>query len=121
MEPPGPLKAVPGKRQELRSLLLLGLTVLVLLFLLIALGGEMPSKAGKERGTGSTDTKARQIQSFGLAPSKSNAKGETLDPWGTPLQFSVGADGELRARSAGPDQVFGTADDVSAEKDFSLR
>jgi hypothetical protein len=38
---------------------------------------------------------------------------EVIDPWGTPLQLSVTADGKFSMRSAGPDKIFGTADDIS--------
>jgi len=37
-----------------------------------------------------------------------------VDPWGTSLAYWCTAD-EVKVRSAGPDHVFGTADDVSYE------
>lgn len=42
-----------------------------------------------------------------LATSKNqtNAKGEIIDPWGTPLQFYFAGNGVM-IRSAGPNQVF---------------
>ena len=42
-----------------------------------------------------------------LATSKNqtNAKGEIIDPWGTPLQFFFAENGVM-IRSAGPNQVF---------------
>jgi hypothetical protein len=55
---------------------------------------------------------ARQVAFLNLKPSDFNDQGELLDPRGTPIQFSVTADGTLHARSAGPDKTFGTADDI---------
>jgi len=37
------------------------------------------------------------------------------DPWGTPIAFKCTSD-DIRVRSAGPDRVFGTADDVTNER-----
>jgi hypothetical protein len=36
---------------------------------------------------------------------QTNAKGEIIDPWGTPLQFFFAENGVM-IRSAGPNQVF---------------
>ncbi len=55
---------------------------------------------------------SRQITFVSFKASDLNAKGELLDPWGRPLQISVDSDGNIKARSAGPDKTFGTADDI---------
>jgi hypothetical protein len=64
--------------------------------------------------TGLTATEnSRQIAFLTVKPSDENAKGELLDPWGTPLEMSVTHDGVIHLRSAGPDKIFGTADDIT--------
>jgi hypothetical protein len=59
---------------------------------------------------------SRQIAFLTVKPSDENAKGELLDPWGTPLEMSVTHDGVIHLRSAGPDKIFGTADDITNQK-----
>ncbi len=54
----------------------------------------------------------RQIAFVTFRQSDLDEKSELLDPWGTPIQLSVDADGHLLMRSAGPDKTFGTADDI---------
>lgn len=54
----------------------------------------------------------RGIAFIGFPAAAFDAKGELLDPWGTPIRLSVTGDGKLHARSAGPDKVFGTRDDL---------
>jgi len=54
----------------------------------------------------------RKVEFLALHSSDLNANGELVDPWGTPLQLSIDADGTLHARSAGPDRIFGTPDDI---------
>jgi hypothetical protein len=61
----------------------------------------------------------RHIRFFRMESRNANAKGELLDPWGTPFQFSVTAAGVLHVRSAGPDQTFGTLDDISLDTPLS--
>jgi len=56
---------------------------------------------------------ARQIPFINLKPSDLDAQGNLLDPWGTPVEVSVMTDGKIRFRSAGPDKIFGTADDIT--------
>jgi hypothetical protein len=60
---------------------------------------------------------SRHIAFVSFKQSDLDAKDELLDPWGTPIHFSVTADGTVHARSAGPDRTFGTADDITG--DFS--
>ena len=55
----------------------------------------------------------RRIQFLTIKPSDLNARDEMLDPWGMPIQLSVAADGTIHMRSAGPDKIFGTPDDIN--------
>ncbi len=57
----------------------------------------------------------RRIHFATFQSSDLDAQHELLDPWGTPIQFSVSADGTVHARSAGPDKTFGTADDIKGD------
>jgi hypothetical protein len=41
-----------------------------------------------------------------------NADGELCDRWGTPFRFHALSGDRMEFRSAGPDKIFGTADDV---------
>ncbi len=43
-----------------------------------------------------------------------NAQGELVDPWGTPYFFHQLSRDKMEVRSAGPDKVMWTADDVTA-------
>jgi hypothetical protein len=43
-----------------------------------------------------------------------NDKGEMVDPWGTPLFFHQLSANEMEIRSAGPDKIMWTADDLVA-------
>lgn len=42
-----------------------------------------------------------------------NAAGEFVDPWGTPLRFEIKDRYDFEIISAGPDKIFGTADDIT--------
>jgi len=61
----------------------------------------------------SAEGNQRHIAFVSFMQSDFDAKGELLDPWGTPIDLSVTADGKLHARSAGPDKIFGTPDDIT--------
>lgn len=50
-----------------------------------------------------------------------NPAGELLDPWKTPYLIKIGADGDVRIRSAGEDKVFGTKDDMVFQKNIAGR
>lgn len=64
--------------------------------------------------TGTSDVEnPRTIAFLSVRSSEIGAKGEIIDPWGTPYQFFVTVDGKFHTRSAGPDKIFGTADDIS--------
>ena len=41
-----------------------------------------------------------------------NAKGELIDPWGTPYFFHQLSGDDMEIHSAGPDKIMGTADDI---------
>lgn len=48
-------------------------------------------------------------------PNQINANREYIDAWGTPLRFSFKSNGDsmdVLIISAGPDKIFGTADDI---------
>jgi hypothetical protein len=44
-------------------------------------------------------------------PWELNAKQELVDPWGNPLKIFSPSKGNILIQSAGPDKIFGTADD----------
>ena len=43
-----------------------------------------------------------------------NDQGELVDPWGTPFFFHQRSAKEMEVRSAGPDKIMWTADDLVA-------
>lgn len=49
-----------------------------------------------------------------------NANGEIVDGWGTPLRIEFSGFDDFKITSAGPDKVFGTADDIINEGATSL-
>ena len=49
---------------------------------------------------------------FSQDPPSLNAKGELIDPWGTPYFFHQLSGDEMVIISAGPDKIMGTADDI---------
>ena len=49
-----------------------------------------------------------------------NAKGQIVDRWGTPLYFHAISRDRVDIRSAGPDKIMWTTDDVQREKDGSF-
>jgi type II secretory pathway pseudopilin PulG len=70
--------------------------------------------------TGATkDGNQRQIAFAAFKPSELDVKGDLLDPWGTSIELSVTADGKLHIRSAGPDKIFGTADDIRRDANLT--
>jgi hypothetical protein len=46
---------------------------------------------------------------------RSNGEGELVDPWGTPYFFHQLSGKEMEIRSAGPDKIMWTADDLVTE------
>ena len=70
--------------------------------------------------TGAADEEnRRRIAFMNVKPSDLNAKGELLDPWGTPFDLSVFMNGNLHVRSAGPDKIFDTPDDEQGDTNLS--
>jgi hypothetical protein len=63
--------------------------------------------------SGQTDKK---VLILATSKNKKNAKGEIVDPWGTPIQFYFAQNGVL-IRSAGPNRVF---EDSSAKSSDDL-
>ena len=49
---------------------------------------------------------------FSPEPPSLNAKGELIDPWGTPYFFHQISGDDMEIRSAGPDKIMGTSDDI---------
>ncbi len=43
---------------------------------------------------------------------RTNEKGELIDPWGTPYFFHQLSGSQMEIRSAGPDKIMWTADDL---------
>ena len=41
---------------------------------------------------------------------------ELIDPWGTSITFNCALSGDVVVRSAGPDRVFNTADDIRSDE-----
>ena len=60
----------------------------------------------------------KKVLILAVRKSDLSAKGEILDPWGTPLQFYFSRNGVL-LRSAGPNQVF--EDDLASRSDDLFR
>ena len=46
-----------------------------------------------------------------IKPSQLSANGQVVDEWGTPLRMTI--DDKIYVTSAGPDKIFGTADDMA--------
>jgi len=57
----------------------------------------------------------RGISFFEFHPTALNDKGELIDPWGTPYRISIEGEATIHIRSAGPDKIFGTADDITGQ------
>jgi hypothetical protein len=48
-------------------------------------------------------------------PSELNVNHEYADGWGTPLRFVFKGKDDVLIISAGPDKIFGTADDITSQ------
>ena len=76
--------------------------------------GQMPDSPENSRLIKSlTGDSPRKIQFLVLNPRDLNSKGEMIDPLGTPFRITFDADSTVHVTSAGPDKVFGTADDLT--------
>jgi hypothetical protein len=60
----------------------------------------------------------RQIQFMSFNKRDINAKGEVVDPWGTPYRFTFDEKG-VTVTSAGKDKQFGTTDDIVETKKWT--
>jgi len=98
MEPTGPLNPVPGRWQELRSLLLLGMTVAVLLFVIGVSGAGFKPVSGTVHSPVSVGTPASSRVRF---------------------QFSSADEGFPHLRSARTNTIAGKADDISEDPGLS--
>ena len=54
----------------------------------------------------------KEVKFLGPDGNRLNGKGELVDAWGTPYFFHQLSALEMEIRSAGPDRVFYTADDL---------
>ena len=54
----------------------------------------------------------RGIEFLFTRPTDLNPNGEMIDPWGTPFRITFDPDSKVHVISAGPDKIFGTADDI---------
>ncbi|MCE0483713.1 MAG: hypothetical protein LV479_05690 [Methylacidiphilales bacterium] len=50
---------------------------------------------------------------LGKSVKQLNESGELVDAWGTPLRVQSVSSSEVAITSAGPDRIFGTADDIT--------
>ena len=74
--------------------------------------GENPGGTNAEIMKAGMGGNPRQA-TFGPGESQQlNAKGELLDPWGTPYFFHQLSGDHMEIHSAGPDKIMGTADDL---------
>jgi len=55
----------------------------------------------------------RGIAFLVVKPSDLNPNGEMTDPWGTPFRIIFDSNSKVHVISAGPDKIFGTADDIT--------
>ena len=73
---------------------------------------------GNPVGTNPEITKAlngdnpKQINFLTQDGNRANEKGELVDPWGTPYFFHQLSAMEMEIRSAGPDKIMWTTDDL---------
>jgi hypothetical protein len=73
--------------------------------------GEYPKGSNAEIVRELTGENPKKMIFVEWPPKQLSSSGELLDPWGTPFQMSIGADGAINIRSAGKDRMFWTADD----------
>jgi hypothetical protein len=55
---------------------------------------------------------AKQVNFLGTDANRVNQKGELVDAWGTPYFFHQLSAMQMEIRSAGPDKIMWTADDL---------
>ncbi len=74
--------------------------------------GEYPRGSNSELAKALTGNNAKKVIILAVKKTNVNAKGEIVDPWGTPLKIYF-ADNEVFIRSAGPNRRF---EDSKADK-----
>jgi hypothetical protein len=76
--------------------------------------GEMPESPENSQLVKSLSSdNPRKIPFLSPKSTQLNSKGEMIDPWGTPFRFTFASDSRVLVTSAGPDRMFGTADDLN--------
>jgi hypothetical protein len=75
--------------------------------------GRLPPDADNQKLTAALmGDNSRQIAFISLSKNQLNAKNEMVDRWGTPLRIAFLGSTTIQVTSAGPDKIFGTADDI---------
>jgi hypothetical protein len=67
-----------------------------------------------------TQQNLQRIQFLDVGSLDMNPRGELLGPGGTPMHLSITSDGIIHVLCAGPDQIFGTRDDISVDDNLYL-
>jgi hypothetical protein len=67
--------------------------------------GEYPKGANHEIVGALSGHNSKKVIILAIKPEHLNAKGEVIDPWGTPLRLYF-SDQEVLVRSAGPNRMF---------------
>ena len=74
--------------------------------------GQLPSLVNQNLVKELAGQNAKQSLFLELHRRELNREGDVVDAWGTPLRFLRLDDGSPQIISAGPDKVFGTADNI---------
>lgn len=83
--------------------------------------GEFPGGVNQDIACSLTGTNAKGMPFFTLSRREVSQSGEIVDMWGSPFRFIRRADDSIRIVSAGPDCVFGTADDIQLDENGTLQ
>jgi hypothetical protein len=78
-----------------------------------------PDSDNKRLTAALTGENARHISFLWLSQSQLNSNNEMIDHWGTPLKIIFQGTSGIQITSAGPDKIFGTADDIVTNPTFS--
>jgi hypothetical protein len=71
-----------------------------------------PSSDNQKLAAALMGNNSRHIVFVSFSRNELNSKGEIVDRWGTPLQITLQGTSTIQVTSAGPDKIFGTADDI---------
>jgi hypothetical protein len=100
-----------GPKQETKGMML-ALTAAYTTY--ISDNGSFPKNLDNQRFTKLLSGKPSQkFVYMQFKPNQVNSLGELIDAWGTPFRILYLSDSDVMILSAGPDKVFGTADDIS--------